>query len=455
MKILLISSNIATAPYPLYPLGLSLISSALRMAGHEVCQFDFLQKGMSKNALTDTIHDYCPALIGISIRNIDNVNLLHEQKYIEVVKDIVQSIRQITRVPIVLGGSGFSILPEEILSEVGADYGIIGEGESLIVDFAGRIAQGDYPKDRLIRSVLSLSGKEIPSADYDPGLMKFYLKNGFMGSVQTKRGCSHRCVYCSYPFLEGSTIRCRDAQAVVDDIQMLMDEHKVKYIFFTDSVFNDSQKHYLHVIREMEKRRVCIPWTAFFMPNGLDEESIALMKQTGLKAAEIGADASSDTTLRRLGKSFLFKDIIACNDLFTGQGVATAHYFMFGCPSETEETVMEGIENIKGLQETVSFIFMGIRILPHTDLAEIARSEGLLAPEQKLLDPVYYIAQGVKKQWLEETLTEAFAGLRHCIFPPDSLDCSVRFLHQMGYAGSLWDMLISSKNRERQRSHAR
>jgi lipid biosynthesis B12-binding/radical SAM protein len=455
MKILLISSNIATAPYPLYPLGLSMISSALRRAGHEVCQFDFLQKGKSKNALTDTIHDYGPALIGISIRNIDNVNFLHEQKYIEVVKDIVQSIRQITRVPIVLGGSGFSILPEEILSEVGADYGIIGEGESLIVDFAARIAQGDHPKDRLIRSILSLRGKEIPSADYDPGLMEFYLKNGFMGSVQTKRGCSHKCVYCSYPLLEGSTIRCRDAQAVVDDIQMLMDEHKVKYIFFTDSVFNDSQKHYLSVIREMEKRGVCIPWTAFFMPNGLDEESIALMKQTGLKAAEIGADASSDTTLRRLGKSFLFKDIIACNYLFTGQGVATAHYFMFGCPGETEETVMEGIENIKGLQETVSFIFMGIRILPHTALAEIARREGFLASEQKLLDPVYYIAPAGKREWLEETLTDAFAGLRHCIFPPDSLDRSVQFLHQMGHAGSLWDMLVSGKNRKRQRSYAR
>ncbi|MEW5804639.1 MAG: lipid biosynthesis B12-binding/radical SAM protein [bacterium] len=454
MKILLISSNSATTPYPVYPLGLSQIAAALRKAGHEVCQFDYLQQGQSLDALADTIHSFRPALIGISIRNIDNVNFLHEQKYIGVVKNIVQSIRQHTSVPVVLGGSGFSILPEEILAESGADYGIVGEGESALVDFVDRLAQGDYSdpasgriEDRLIRPAASLMGVEISSAGYDPDLMKFYLQNGGMAAVQTKRGCSQRCTYCSYPFLEGSIIRCRDPQAVVDDIQMLMDEYGVHYIFFTDSVFNDTQKHHLPIIREMEKRRLCVPWTAFFTPAGLDDEEVALMKKTGLKAAEIGADAPSDIPLRKLGKSFLFKDIAACNDLFARHDVATAHYFMFGCPGETKETVAEGIENIRGLKRTVSFIFMGIRVLPHTALFETACREGMLEPEQKLLDPVYYISPAVEKTWLEETLASAFSGDRYCIYPPDSLDSNVQLLHQMGYVGSLWDMLLSSKDR--------
>jgi len=229
----------------------------------------------------------------------------------------VQTIRTQTSASIVLGGAAFSIMPEAILREVGADYGIVGEGEALMLEFVANAEKGEYPKERYIRATSKLTGKEIPSAYYEPRLMEFYLKRGNIGSVQTKRGCTHNCVYCSYPILEGRSIRCRDSQAVVDDIQMLTDTHKAKYIFFTDSVFNDDQKHYLDVVHEMAKRGISTPWTAFFKPEKLDDEIIALMKQTGLKAAELGSDAPSDTTLRRLGKSFLFKDVIDKSTFFS------------------------------------------------------------------------------------------------------------------------------------------
>jgi len=220
--------------------------------------------------------------------------------------------------------------------------------------------------------------------------------------------------------------------------------------------FNDDQQHYLAVIREMKKRDVYIPWTAFFTPEGLDDDKVISMKQTGLKAAEIGADASSDTTLQKLGKKILFKDILACNNLFSRHGIATAHYFMFGCPGESQKSVLEGIENIKSLEKTVSFIFMGIRILPKTALVDTAIKEGILSPTRKLLEPVYYIAPNIDEKWLKKTLTNAFSGLRNCIFPPDSMDSSVRFLHKMEHTGSLWDMLIpGNNNRTRRRLYER
>ncbi|MFH1904150.1 MAG: lipid biosynthesis B12-binding/radical SAM protein [bacterium] len=447
MRILLIASNTASTPCPIYPLGVSMIAAALRNGGHEVCQFDFLQSNKSMDALCETIRNNAPNIIGVSIRNIDNVNYLSEQRYIDVAKDIVQTIHAQTSVPVVLGGAGFSIMPEAILREVGADYGIVGEGEALMLEFVANAEKGEYPKKRCIRAISKLSGEKIPSAYYDPKIMEFYLKRGNIGSVQTKRGCTHKCVYCSYPILEGTSIRCRDPKAVVDDIQMLTDTHKAKYIFFTDSVFNDDQKHYLNVVREMAKRGVSIPWTAFFKPEKLDDEIIALMKQTGLKAAELGSDAPANTTLRKLGKSFLFKDIIECNDSFVRSGIATAHYYMFGCPGETRETVLEGIENIKSLRKAVSFIFMGIRILPGTGLEHIALKEGLLSNGQDLLKSVYYISPNIDKQWLKETLTKAFSGIKHCIFPPDAGDTTLQFLHKLGYSGSMWDMLIAGNKK--------
>lgn len=443
MKILLISSNIASTPYPAYPIGLSMVAAALKNAGYDVYQFDFLQNNCSLDKLGNEIKQVNPEIIGISIRNIDNVNLLNEQRYIDTAGNIVKKIRQTTNAKVVIGGSGFSIMPEIILREVGADYGIAGEGEELMVEFVNNARQGKYPEQKCIKTSLKLSGNKIPSASYDSGIMKFYLKSGNIASVQTKRGCTHKCVYCSYPVLEGSTIRCRDPRAVVNDIHTLMNKHKVKYIFFTDSVFNDDNGRYIDVVNEMKRRGIFIPWTAFFKPEGLYDKHVQLMKQTGLKAAEIGADAASNITLKKLGKSFQFNDIIKCNDLFIRNDVATAHYYMFGCPGETQETVMEGIHNIINLKKTVSFIFMGIRILPDTALARTAMKQGIISPDRELLEPVYYIAPGIDKEWLENTLKNAFKGIRHCIFPPDVLDSSLQFLHKLGYSGSLWDMLLS------------
>jgi len=453
MKIFLISSNIATTPYPIYPLGLSMVAAALRNAGYKIYQFDFLQSDSSLKILRDEIKKVNPNIVGVSIRNIDNVNLLSEQRYIDNVKSIVQEIKKETSAPVVLGGSGFSIMPEAILHEVGADYGIVGEGESLMVDFVNNAVRGVYPSERCVRISQRMRGEEIPSAYYNSRLMEFYQKNGNVVPVQTKRGCAHRCVYCSYPLLEGSTIRYRNPHSVVDDIQMLVNTYNAQYIFFTDSVFNDDQQHYLDVIQEMKERSVCVSWTGFFKPEGLDDDNVELMKHTGLRAAEIGSDATTDTTMKKLGKTFLFNDVITCNDLFNRHGIATAHYFMFGCPGETQETVLKGIENVKNLRKTVSFIFMGIRILPGTALAERAQREGFISDNWELLEPVYYISPSVDKQWLKKTLIDAFSGVRHCVFPPDSLDSSLRFLHKLGYSGTLWDMLIP-ENKNRQRRHA-
>ena len=181
-------------------------------------------------------------------------------------------------------------------------------------------------------------------------------------------------------------------------MQRLIAEHADSYIFFVDSVFNDSEGNYRDIIYEMHRRKITIPWTAFFTPGGeLDDEIVALMKETGLDAAEIGADASTDSTLKGIGKDFTWNDVIECNELFLRHEITTAHYYMFGGPNETPETVSQGIENIRALQQTANFMFMGIRILPGTALMTQAQKEGLVTAETDIVEPIYYIAKGLDR----------------------------------------------------------
>ncbi len=447
MNILLISANVATTPYPIYPIGVSMVAAALTKEGHDVELFDFLKNDCSLERVRQAVRDADPGLVGISIRNVDNVNAANEQRYIESVRQIVEHIKKETRVPVMLGGSGFSVMPQEVLAAVGADYGIVGEGEHLLCAFVQDLEQGTLPGERILRSPQQLHHDTIPSAHYDPDMLSFYLDSSRVISIQTKRGCNKHCIYCSYPSLEGCELRVRNVSAVVDDIEHLKAQG-ADYLFFVDSVFNDSEGQYREVIAEMRRRQINIPWTAFFTPGGeLDDDIVAHMKATGLHAAEVGADASTDTTLRGLGKDFLWKDVIACNDLFNRHGVTTAHYYMFGGPGETRATVEEGIENIRSLPHTANFMFMGIRILPDTALYRLALREGLVDEQANIIEPVYYFSPAIDRDWLEQRLTDGFADRINCVFPPDALDEKLNLLHKMGISGAGYEMLVKQSKK--------
>ncbi len=446
MKCLLIDSNIASSPYPVYPLGMSMVANALIKAGHEVFQFDFLQSNRSYEKLRCIIKIESPDIVGISMRNIDNVNSMHEEKYIGVVKSIVAEIKAVSNVPIVLGGTAFSILPEELLEEIGADYGIVGEGEALMVELANIIQEDKIPPHSIFKAESKLEGRGISRAFYDKEIMSYYLENGSIANVQTKRGCIHRCVYCSYPYLEGNVFRKRDIQETIDDIEFLVKECKAKMIFFTDSVFNDRQGNYIELLEEMVRRKISVPWTGYIKPEKFSKSLIDLMIKSGVHGVELGSDGASDQALEGLGKSFRFKDIIECNACFTDNGIATANFFMFGGPCENRKSVEKGIENVINLKKTVSFMFLGIRILPNTKLHTIAIEQKIIDRDNNLLDPVYYIAPDLDKNWLEATLKERFKPYRHCVFPPDALENSVKFLHKLGHTGLMWDLLIPGRN---------
>ena len=103
-------------------------------------------------------------MIGISIRNIDNVDALAAKSFPPGYERIILPVRDRTAAPIVLGGSGFSIFPGEPMSLLGADFGVVGGGESISLLATplnrGRIppAPRDRDQGRVRPSPLTLAG---------------------------------------------------------------------------------------------------------------------------------------------------------------------------------------------------------------------------------------------------------------------------------------------------------
>ncbi|HBT82654.1 MAG TPA: lipid biosynthesis B12-binding/radical SAM protein [Desulfuromonas sp.] len=443
-RIFCLSSNITTEPYPVYPLGMAIIAGALSRAGHEVRQFDFLAAGKSEEALVAAVADFAPDGICLSLRNIDNVDSFSAESawYVGQARRLVELLRSVSAAPVIVGGPGFSILPEEILAYLGADYGVVGEGEEAVCAIVAALAQGaTVPK--LTVGAAPLLGPEQGSPLLTRELVDFYVGQTGMVNLQSKRGCPHDCVYCTYPSLEGKRFRPRAAGIVADDIERIGRDFGVNGFFFTDSVFNDARGEYLELAEEILRRNLKISFCAFFRPQGLGRPELALLKRAGLHAAELGTDAASDATLAGIDKGFTFADVAAVNAACVAERIPAAHFIIFGGPDETMATVQEGLVNIAALEHCVVFAFSGIRILPGTRMLARAIADGVIAAGTPLLKPVYYFSPQLDHDAMNAAILKGFQGRRDRIFPPSEGQVRMAVMRRFGFRGSLWDRLIA------------
>lgn len=446
-KVLLISSNLFKTPYHVYPLGMAVIASALSARGHVVLQFDSIIGDNLDERLKEVLTGFAPDFVGISVRNIDSVDSLSGDESWCLANDklLVSVIRQSTDAPVILGGAGFSALPLEILDYVGADYGIVGEGERLICDLIEEIKRGHAGRRTIKYADLPLKGEEMKPPLWEKDLIEFYISRSGMVNLQTKRGCPYNCSYCVYPSLEGRGFRFREPEAVIDDLERLAG-YNVDTVFFTDSVFNDHDGHYLELVDLIIRSGLKIRWAAYFRPDGIGYRELAHLKRSGLYAMEVGTDAGCDETLACLNKGFNFGDVLEFNRACVKAEIPSAHFFIFGGPGETEKTLKEGLKNIGLLKKTVVFAYSGVRILPGTGLYRRAIQEGILSENESLLRPVFYFSPLMDVEDMNRTIERISRSHRGFIFPPEKGNAMINAMNALGHKGLLWDRMISFSN---------
>src|SRR5512136_1008905 len=269
MKVLLISANTVRVPYYIYPLGLDYVAGAI--PDRHTVRIADINIVNDVNCLIDIIDGFNPHVIGISLRNIDNVEINDPRGFLKEYRDLIDTIRKHSSATIVLGGSGFTIFPRKIIDLLKADYGIIGEGERLpilldtlesgedISAIPGVITAGmkeEFPPP------LGTPFKSIVGANT---IAQFYITHGGMLNLQTKRGCPYKCIYCTYPRIEGTDLRLIPADQVADNAGKL-ERAGAKYLCITDAVFNTSDEHSIEVARAFARKGISIPWGAFLAP---------------------------------------------------------------------------------------------------------------------------------------------------------------------------------------------
>ena len=450
-KILLLSVNRERNPQPVFPLGLQFLQSICAEANFDTRFLDWNTMVGGATELREQVRTYQPNVALLSIRNIDSIESAGTRYYVPDAVDAVRAIRAECSCCIVLGGSGYSLFPERLLLETGADYGVKGPGETILVNLLNILLSQKAPTD--LPGIVYRSGNTVVVNEPAPpssvacspnrpsDLLRWYWNQGALVNIQTARGCPCACIYCTYPKLEGPRVINRAIVEVVDEMQLLYEAHGVDQFFIVDSVFNIVPETPDRLAEELLHRKLRVQWTAHFLPTGIDVERVRLWKRAGLSSIEFGVDTLSESLLPRYGKNFRIDDVKKAAESCSSNRVPYAVYLILGGPGETETTLEETVSHCDSLPTAVFIALVGMRIYPNTKLHALAIKEKFIGTDTDLLTPVFYLSPLLDPTALTSRLARLGKRVNWLITGHglEEREQSASIFRKHGYRGSLWE----------------
>lgn len=431
-RLLLVAANRERFPEPVYPVGAAYVAAAAARDGTSVRVLDAGMERFPSRALRREIEAFRPDAVGLSLRNADNAAYPHTRCSLPGYVALANAVREAGGRRLLLGGPAFSIFPEELLALLRADGGAVGDGEDAI----GRLLRGEGgPVVRGVLDDLGRAGFPRDAAAAVPRPSRYRAVG-----VQTARGCPHRCVYCTYPVIEGIAVRTRPPEAVADEIAYLARGHGTRDVFIVDSSFNADEGHMARVCRAISSRRTGVRLSCYLAPKVSDPSLFGMLADAGCVAVDFGTDSGSDRMLGSLGKGFGADDVRRASAACRAAGIDFCHSLLFGGPGETEATVAETVRLMDEIAPTAVVAMTGVRVYPGTPMARTAVAEGLIAEGESLLGPRFYFAGGDPARLLR--CVGAAAAARRNWFLPGERDWSAapgpRLLRLVHRAGPLW-----------------
>lgn len=453
------------------PIALDYLATALSKNGHHVDILDLSFAPIPKKAVVNYFERCKADVAGITIRNTDDCYYASQEFFIPRIKEIVKWIKILTEAPVVVGGCGFSIMPERIIEYCSADFGIKGDGEESFNLLIEALSNGDdYSAipGLVFRTNGQVRVNKPKFLDTDKMVCENrkainngrYFREGGQGNIETKRGCSKNCIYCADPLAKGSRIRLKNPKNVLLELEDLYSQG-IDCFHVCDSEFNFPMDHALAVCEEIIDSTINgnISWYTYASPALFTEELALLMKKAGCAGIDFGVDSGNDSILQSLGRDFAVEDIIKTARICKKVGIPFMYDLLLGAPGETRESIHNTIGLMKQIDPSRVGISLGIRIYPGTKLAEMVSAEGLGTENGNLhgsvrnnddfFRPVFYLSAEVGKDigdYLDRLIGDdkrfffANPNKKNQNYNYNDNQILVDAVHN-GYRGAYWDIL--------------
>jgi radical SAM superfamily enzyme YgiQ (UPF0313 family) len=371
-----------------YPLGLGIVAATLRAAGHDVDFLDLaLVRGDPLAALKARIDAGAAGALGFTVLT------PHYNEFRTLVRGLRASRASL---PIVAGGAHAQTLPEELLSDGGADIAVLAEGEavapalfaaledgadlSTVAGIAYRDAAGALRRSAPAPVVTDLDAAPDPPWDLlHPDRYPGRYHGRRYANVLTSRGCPYRCLYCHRGPTGGRRMRWRSIERVVGEVRRLHDDYGIGAFGFRDDVFTIDRARTLALADALYALPERIYWNCESRVDCVDRALIERIKRAGCICVDFGIESGSDEILRRLRKRASVEQARAALRYCREAGMPTRAFYMIGTPWETPATIAQTIALAKELRATMSFFFLATPY-PGTELREAFREAGWPLP---------------------------------------------------------------------------
>jgi radical SAM superfamily enzyme YgiQ (UPF0313 family) len=470
---------------PIAPVGLEHVASSLLAAGERAAILDLGLAEDWKRALRARLSGTEPELIGLSFRNSDDSFWPSATWFVPLLLDIVLEVRRLSHAPVVVGGAGFSLFPDDILAYTGADYGVAGDGEGAIEALLAALrAGGPRPGRDALAGVPGLvwrDGRTIrrnaphwppyPDIPVRRDLVdnREYLRLGAQVGLETKRGCPRRCVFCADCLAKGSASRLRPPERVADEAEALLAQG-VDVIHLCDAEFNQPLGHALGVCEALSRRGLGgkFRWYAYLAVTPFLPELAAAMRRAGCLGINFTGISGSDSILEMLNQPHRVADLEAAVRISRDHGIAVMVDLLLGGPGETPATVADGIAALKRIGPDCAGAALGVRLYPGLPITDAVAREHPLDEHPgvqrryegpvDLVKPTFYISPALGPR-PAALIRDAIAG-DHRFFPPSDLkeafvlemrgynyneNVPLQRAIEAGARGAYWDILRGLK----------
>ncbi len=346
------------------PLGLESIATAFREKEYKVKMFFCELENIEDSVIKRYVDKYCVRFIGISVLF---------DRHLEHALILAKKLKNDSTF-ILLGGPFVSFSAKSIMKKYGdqIDAIVLGEGEKTDVDLAecvyeetdfrdikgicyrdknGKVVQNDFERK------LNLDQLGFPSRDFlDKAIELGYRPK--VASIYTSRGCAQRCTFCTgnhfTKYNIGKVWNARSPKHIVDEIQMLVENYNITYIYICDDNFygygEEAYGRVIEICRLINERKLHLKFHYEMRVDFVTEKLLMELKSAGFLDILLGIEAGVQTMLDRWKKGVTVEQNRLAINLVRKCGLNLKVGFILYDGDTTFEELRENIRFIKDME---------------------------------------------------------------------------------------------------------
>ncbi len=356
---------------------------------NEVYIIDLIRKRRKiRRYLTRVLLKIQPDLVGLSAMTWQYATCV---KLIKLIKTLLPSVK------VAVGGYHATLMAEEIAVGREAqwiDFLIRGEGEEAFK----RLVRALEGKDRFEAipslsynkggefvhnpkgDLLDLSRLRLPIRDKRRLTWGYHIMNHKYEVMETSRGCTRNCTFCSIRHMYGRSFRPFSADRVLADVDDIYFKRKVRCIFVIDDNFVLDPKRVIELcdaIIARGYRKLYLVVQADCVTMAGNEEMVKKMALAGFKSVFLGMESASKKNLKAARKGDILdasrKAVRNCHKY----GIMVVGGMIFGFPDDGETEIVENYRFLKSTGADTAYCQI-LTPYPKTEIRQQLLDQGLV-----------------------------------------------------------------------------